>query len=414
LFRRFDEEYFTRHAMKILIFPFFLTLAWGCSNQQTDQIPEQFQELKNLTVYPTNVKSSETISFKKDAIYGNSDEVLIQRMGEIIVDSFGRVFISDEGIKVIYAFDPAGQFIDQLGSEGRGPGEFNSIKSLQIHKDQLFAFDFIQNRVNVFSLDTLIEEETIVLAKNRGNYPELQGSYPSIDELYVNNNNTYVAKFILSDNSNISNWQNIEVKGLYYMLDSNGKISRKLMDFTDAIRTRVPVRNASFDIPLTPFFGNALTVFSGENNIYRAEPDHFLIKVYNPKGVYQRAFYYPYKKISITRKSAIEHGIPDLLISNHDLFVKNMNAMDLPKTWPVLRDMKIDNQDRLWIAMTIENLDFYEWWVLEETGTLITRFDWPRKKPIEAVKNGFIYTRETEEESGLQQIVRYQIEFKEI
>jgi hypothetical protein len=45
--------------------------------------------------------------------------------------------------------------------------------------------------------------------------------------------------------------------------------------------------------------------------------------------------------------------------------------------------------------------------VFEETGTL-TRFEWPRDEPIEVKKNGYMYTRETEQETGLQQVVQYQ------
>ena len=31
-------------------------------------------------------------------------------------------------------------------------------------------------------------------------------------------------------------------------------------------------------------------------------------------------------------------------------------------------------------------------------------------EPFEVVKNGFVYTRQTDEETGLQQVVRYKIE----
>jgi len=74
--------------------------------------------------------------------------------------------------------------------------------------------------------------------------------------------------------------------------------------------------------------------------------------------------------------------------------------------------MKIDDLDRLWIATTVEDMSVYEWWVLEETGELITKFKWLRDEPIEVVKNGYMYTRETEEETGLQTIVKYRIEME--
>lgn len=37
-------------------------------------------------------------------------------------------------------------------------------------------------------------------------------------------------------------------------------------------------------------------------------------------------------------------------------------------------------------------------------------FTWPRCLQIEEIKNGKLYAREADEETGLQQIVRYRIE----
>ncbi|MBP3193345.1 hypothetical protein [Natronogracilivirga saccharolytica] len=40
-----------------------------------------------------------------------------------------------------------------------------------------------------------------------------------------------------------------------------------------------------------------------------------------------------------------------------------------------------------------------------------SRFEWPRDESIEVVKNGYIYTLQTDEETGLQQINRYRFEW---
>ncbi|TYP95563.1 hypothetical protein LX73_0872 [Fodinibius salinus] len=53
------------------------------------------------------------------------------------------------------------------------------------------------------------------------------------------------------------------------------------------------------------------------------------------------------------------------------------------------------------------------WWVLKPTGELIARFNWPRSKPIQLMKGDYIYTRETQEEIGQQQIVKYRFVMEE-
>lgn len=388
---------------KRLFLILLLLLSWACSAHKTEKVPESISELKNLTAYPANVKPKETISFKKDAVYGNSKEVLIGRIGDVAVDSLGQVFIADVQKQTIDVFEPDGRFLTYLGRSGPGPGEFSYIKSLQIRNDLLYAFDsnFGIRRVNIFTLDTLAYKETILIDKKRGKYKLLEKAYPGIYKIYVRNNGTYLAEFIANSFTPNKEWQNVEMKGMLYPLDRTGEIvSDKPIEFMEEIRT--------FKwglIPIKAFWGNAFTVLTSDNTIFWSGPDHFLIKVYRPNGVYQRAFYYPHKKILLTQASAIKTKVPDLLI-------KNMKFMKLHRTWPVLMRMKIDNQDRLWVATVVQNMKVYQWWVLNPNGKLIARFNWPRGKPIKVIKNGYIYTQEKDTAAGISKIVRYKIAMK--
>jgi len=404
--------------MKRLIIAFMIIVCSTCSQPENESILNEFQEIKNLSVYSADTKSTHIIFLIKDTVYRESDEIIIGKLGEIAVDRLGLVFIADTHKQVINVFEPDGKLINQIGREGRGPGEFSSIKSLIVRENRLYVHDFHQNRVNVFSLDSLQEEKTILLAKSRRDYSALVGAYSLTSEFIVGNRNTYFAKFLTNRTTNNSKrviWQNIEIKGLLYLLDHNGGISRKLLEFTDTVYTIIPYNNLpAMEFPLTPFYGKAFTLLSSENIIYFIEPDHFLVKIYSPSGAYLHAFHYPLEKIPLTRASAINIGVSELGTSNPELFINNMDSIVLPEFWPVLTDMKIDDEDRLWIATTVEDMSFYEWWILQKDGELITRFEWPRDVPIEVIINGYIYTRETEKETGLQQIVRYRIEFEEV
>ncbi|HET8864785.1 MAG TPA: 6-bladed beta-propeller [Gracilimonas sp.] len=394
-----DTFYKTMIKYSFLLIALFFA---ACSSKEKYQVPEEFQHLKNLSVYSADTKPPKTISFTKEAIYGNSKEVLIGVMGDVTVDRLGRIFIADVQKQIVHVFESGGEFIDQLGREGRGPSEFGSIKSLQIRKDNLYAFDFSQNRVNIFSLDTLRSGNTTVLARNRRDYQNLKGAFPSIDELYVRDNDTYIAKFISGSSRGYQQWQNVEVKGLLYLLNANGMITSELFEYTSETRTVLEV----LIYPIEDFFGETLIAVLSDNRIYLAEPDHFLIKVYSPEGIYQSAFYHPLDKIPLTEESAVKAEVSNM-------FVKDMNSMDLPENWPVLTDMKIDNQNRLWIATTVEDMKVYEWWVLEETGELITKFEWPRDQPIQEIKNGYLYSKKTDEETDTEFVAKYRIELTE-
>lgn len=389
--------------MRKSVFLILILITKGCSSQQIEPIPQKLQELENLTVYSAHVKSKKTISLQKDAVYSESGEVLIGRMGEVAVDSLGRVYIADIGKKVIYSFAPDGQYINQVGKYGRGPGEFSSyIKNLQIHGNRLYAFDPGPSRLNIFALNNMVIEKTISLGQNRSNYHELTKTFPLIRNLFVTGGGTYIAEFVSHPTKDLQKYQNVDVTSLYYVLDYDGNISDKILEFTSEKRTNLLlVRN------LKDFFGHVLHGFSSQNQIFLAQSEDFLVKKYSPNGDYQSAFYYPLEKISLSKETAVEAKV-------HESHISKMHLIDLPEHFPVLNDMIIDDENRLWIATTVEDMGIYEWWVLEESGELITRFYWPRNEPIELVKNGYMYTRQTDEENGLQQVVRYWVEFQEM
>ena len=93
--------------------------------------------------------------------------------------------------------------------------------------------------------------------------------------------------------------------------------------------------------------------------------------------------------------------------------IENAPEEQVPQTGPALNDLIVDDEGQIWVSTIVEDFDIYEWWVLEETGALITRFEWPRDEPIEVIRNGYMYTRQTDAETGIQQIVRCRVEIME-
>jgi len=376
----------------------------GCSNQQDIIIPEEIQELENLTVIQSTLEDARVkASFTREFTYGEADEIIIGRVGDLAVDNLGRVYISDVQAQAINVFEPDGKFITTLGSEGRGPGGFNYVKKLKIHDKLLYAADanFGIRRINIFSLDSLSLKETVLVGKNENKYTLPENSYPGIENIYIKSDGSYFVEYVANASIPDEMWQNVDHYGHIYMMDTGGEIaSEQVFRFKDAILVNKP--EGAFS-PIEPFWGIAIKKLNGENDFLLARPEDFLIKVYNQEGVYQKAFYYPKNKIPLTYETAIEAGV-------HEYYIQRMEFMDLPSNWPVIRSFIIDDKNNIWVATTVENMNVYEWWLLEPSGELITTFDWSRDEPIEAIKNGKMYTRQTDEETGLEQVVRYNVE----
>jgi hypothetical protein len=380
------------------------------------EIPLEFQGMENITVLPKDTKSKKTISFQKKTVYGESTDLLIGQLGDIAVDMYGNVFVTDTKKQVIHTFSPNGDIIHKFGGAGNGPGEFSSIKSIEIKDHLIFVHDFHQNRLTAFNLCTLDVEFTLWIGKNKHRYKELRGSYPLVSEVYAFNRERFLVKYLSNQNYKPSEiWDLVKIEGHIYMADQNGELLSKVVNFSNSTRTMIPYNGVPiFELPLTPFYGIPFTVISSEGYIYHMQPNKLLIKVFKHDGTYQHAFTHPIQKVLLTKESAVEVGIPELETNNPDRITDAIDLIELPEYWPVITDMKIDDENRLWIATTVENFDVYEWWVLENTGELITKFEWPRDEPIEVIKNGYMYTRDTDEQTGLQQVVRYRIEFDEV
>ncbi|MDZ7715111.1 MAG: hypothetical protein U5J95_02745 [Balneolaceae bacterium] len=133
-------------------------------------------------------------------------------------------------------------------------------------------------------------------------------------------------------------------------------------------------------------------------------PNDFLIRVYDSKGKFRRAIYYPLQRKPLVREEILS------ITAKDDWNRELLEHAELPETWPVIYTVVPDDKNRLWVSTIVNEDEVFEWWVLSNTGKLIAKFNWPRSKPIEVIKNGYIYTRETEEETELEQIVRYRFE----
>ncbi len=411
---RIPSGFYKLHTMsmltKVIAVILISVMCLSCSSEDVPNIPERAQKLDNLMVYSAEANPAGEIQLIPDQIFGSTDDVLIGRLGSVTVDESGRVFIADLDQHTIHVFEPDGRYVTRLGGEGRGPGEFLLGPNLEVVSNHLYAFDRMQLRVSVFSPDSLTPSYALNLnPKNVDRIEELTGYYMSW--ILFRSEGTFLACF--SQPLYIDPEQpeyNLEDEKYVkcYLMDAEGRITDgKILEMRDIRFLRGTVKKGDFSPGVfRDFATRSLLTLSEEDQIYTAWSDFFLIKVYDSKGNYLRAMYYPYQNVRLTKENA--------LLKIHSEYSKNVitrNLDALPNTWPALSSMQIDDENRLWISTIVEDFNVYEWWVLENTGELITKFEWPREKPIEMVKNGYVYTRETDEETGLQQLVRYRIAF---
>jgi len=388
---------------KILL---ILLLFCSCSTHKKVTLPASVQKLNNVHAYPLNAEPSHKIAFKKDATYGDTNKVLIGNIRSLAVSSMGRVFLGnpDKGFFFVYA--PDGHYLTKLGGKGKGPGEFLYFSNPVILNHKLYARDPSQRRINIFSTDSLALVRTLnVGIANRDTINALQGY--GVHSVYPRGNGTFLVQFTPK---NIRKMGLVKLHQKYYYMNSKGKVLSHQIFEQKGIGHGLllahiggQLRGGSFR-----FVPHSLFALGSNHHIFTAWSSRFLIKEYNPDGAYQQAIYYPFNKVRLTRKQAMnlqkQRG-------NSKYYQQVLQHNSIPKTWPALHSMMIDDQNRLWISTIVKNMKVYQWWVLSPKGKLLARFKWPRSKPIKKVKNGYIYTLE-KNNKGVKRVVRYKIQMQ--
>lgn len=398
-------------CFQVLIIPIItLSLFAGCNQKETYELPEHIRSeySEEIVVHNPDQEPEYEIQIEPEQRFGDikENDLYIGDFTDVAVDDAGRVFIADRQASDIKVFDPDGQLVTRLGREGQGPGDFSALVDVQINDNRLFSYDRGQQRSVIFLLDNLTYDSTIPLADNRGDYQNLDGA--GLTKYHLRNDGTFLMQFSRPEYpDDASDWDIVNFYGHYHLSDHQGQIkSDKLLKDTSSVSVFVPADGRpTVDVPMDFFYGRSLTALSNDNRIFHAWTHNFLIAVYDPDGGYLHSFYYPVDAVPLTPESTREAEISEHL-------TEMMPSMNLPDTWPVLESMLVDDQNRIWVSVITENKEIYQWWVLDEYGELLARFDLPRETEIREMKDGNLYTLKTEEETGLQEVVRYEMDLK--
>lgn len=398
----------------ILVVVLFL-IAFACGHESNEQtVPAHLDQIENLTMFTGDASPKVEISFDRERSFGDSPELTFGGLGGFDVDSRGRVYISDYQQNTLNIFESDGSFLTSIGRSGNGPGEYTFGPFPVIKSDQLFLMDGMKARANLHTTDDFELIHTINLNPiNKGSFDELADAQMN-QTLIINEKRFLIrmTRFIRTFADKAGELKDDRLIFFYTMRD-DGRLIKPITEpvpmyeitgkAPEDFQPQGPYSRAS---PRPQIFKKPIVTVSEDGYIYSALSDQLLIKKYNSEGDYVSAVYHPFNHLEMTKEDAINSQGTSFLA---DLVSQN----EVPDIWPAMDNMLVDDEGRLWIATIVEDLSVFEWLVLEESGELISKFEWSRDEPIVTVKNGKMYTRETDEETDLEQVVRYRVEMSE-
>lgn len=406
---------------RLLIFDCIsIILLIGCTdtniqNTNTDNIPVYIKRLENLkSISLVEKEVPYTIEFKKQKTFGSIDSIFIEFASLMAVDNNGRVFLGESlpNSRTIYVFDKDDGFITKIGNRGRGPGEFLSISNMKIFNQKLYVLDKKLYRISVFLLEDFNLSHTISLSMEEiRKIKNLENSIPE-DAFYIFNENLFLTDFSSPRPVNQDDGTRTDD---YYFMDNRGElVSNKILSLKKPyFFTSNEKPGPGFILPFTaPFSRSSLIDVTNDGTIFTSWTEDFLIKVYDEKGIYQRAYYYPYKKSDLSKDRVISSfgkGRQEIL-----------NEKELPNTWPALHQMVLDDKNRLWVFTITDSDTTYKAWVLNKEGEPLATFDWPGNRLTRRlynannmfIKDGYLYERNIGDDREVKSVTKFKIIFK--
>ena len=364
----------------------------ACSSTPEVEIPEDIAAMENVAIYSGDAEPKYDISFTKEAAFGDTDEIFIRSISGIVVDENGNLFLADNSEAVVYAYDPMGNYRFTIGRRGEGPGEFNSVHQPRLHNGNLYVLDIQQQRASIFNQSDGSFIQNIRMA---GGGQDLSGFPLGFSPLSGD-------RFLVYYNSMERDGERFHRKYIPRILDSDGEILKSdIVDFKTGEMFMIQSEN-SIQIMSLPYMGESVYSLTQDEEIIWGFSDRLFLQVVSTEGEYIRSIYHSRQNPPLDRTAFLENY--------EDAAVRDaIRGLGIPDVRQAFRNFTIDDEGRIWIALTTEDPLEDEWWVLDKDGEKLAAFMRPITNRFITAKDGYAYFQE-ESEEGLQEVVKYSFE----
>ena len=332
---------------------------------------------------------------EEDLSIGNQQDenYLFYKARDIQVSKNGDIYISDSGNYRVQRFDKNGNYLLTIGRKGQGPGEFNYPLELQIDDEtgKIYVNDD-SRKIKIFNKEGNYINKDIIL----------EGV---LSDFYLDSDRNIWGKFFLPGFHSIKKVNQI------------GKVVQKLAEspfmFTKKIFSIEKVGNRGY--------AQGLFITHGY------EHDSYISKIDNQTFIYGYSKKYelnifdkegnilikikkdePYKKFTKEEKSSIENKIKVGLISKG--YPYRGISLRYPKHMPFFYSIFTDCRGRIYVRRNPRERAgngerVYD--IFSKEGYYLYRATVPSSSYI--IRNGYLYTRIVNEDTGEELVKRYKI-----
>lgn len=354
-----------------------------------------------FAIYSINTLSQNQISIKQEIKIEDDRIGMIQG---IDIDKDGNIYIGDLIKKRVYKFSGEGKFIEEIGNQGFGPGEFQSIWGINIWNDTLFVCDGVQRKIVLYSLKNkpkYVSTVKIPLTANGSSITSIGNERQGLKCFWVIDNFSFLILYgKYSSRENLNSPKFIDA----YLVSRDGKLIRTspLLKILDREMITIQNKNGFTTAPMPYGFSGYLEIYN--TDIFYSNNNEDIIYNLNVKNDKKKEIKINVKKVFIDQKlkENIVKNLPDEIVA-----ILEKSNSPFPTYFPSFENYFI-YKGKIWISTFYEQPDKLKWQIIDTSGKKLSEFYFDSSVIFIKAANDYLYGIKTLE-FGLQQIVKYKI-----
>jgi hypothetical protein len=262
------------------------------------------------------------------------DDSLFSAITSIATDSRGQIYVGDWMTARVVVLDSGGALVRTLGRKGLGPGEFRSVRGLQVLEgDSLLVYDPNAGRLSVFAPDAVRPAYVV----NLGGSPFLVERVPGTD--------AFVSLTRPPFTPDATRERRDEVR----VLDAAGRPrGEPLRTYPSKSFIRVQ-QGRGYSVMPNPFGREAFAVVGGEGRVHLAWGDSLAVESTDLQGRRVGGFAVAFQPNPVAAED-VQAAAGDLPPQMANSF-RGALLDSVPARWPAIRALLADADGRIWIAL---------------------------------------------------------------
>lgn len=319
----------------------------------------------------------------------------LSQVTDLAVDSRGQIYVGDWYQQRVTVFSPNGGVVRTIGRKGAGPGEFESIRGVQILAgDSLMVYDPSQARVTVYAPGAARESYVVNLG------PRLRGEPPFF--LWRTRSNRGYVAFYRPAFMFTGGRTSTERMDSVVMLDLDGSPrGGGVLRFSSR-----SFLVASTSVTPNPFGRQGIVRLNPEDRIHFAWTGALAVETYDLQARRLGRFSTPYVPPRI-RRADVAEGLEGMGAWGKRTFARVLRD-SLPDRWPAVEEMLVDDRGRLWLSLAGPHERHVEWVLFSSDGRYQGSVLLPPEVELRLVQGGKLYGTRTDD-TGVPRIVTFQL-----